>query len=80
MNHLRQTFMANFFDASAKYAEKRATNAPESERQFWLGRAAADRAAGTLKNFRAVELILNLRKKHSSTPAFATLCKNLTTL
>jgi hypothetical protein len=79
MNHLKNTFMANFFDASAKYAERRAANAPESERQFWLGRAAADRAAGTLKKIQAVELILNLRKNHSQTPAFATLCENLTT-
>jgi hypothetical protein len=72
--------MVNFFDASASHAETRATNAPESEKQFWLGRAAADRAAGTLKNFLAVELILKLRKNHCSTPAFATLCDNLKTL
>jgi hypothetical protein len=78
MNHLNQTLMANFFDASAKYAEQRATLAPESEKPFWLGRAAADRAAGTLKNIRAVELVLNLRTKHSSTPALATLCETLT--
>jgi hypothetical protein len=77
MIHLRQTVMANFFSASADYAETRATLAPESERQFWLGRAAADRAAGVLNDIQKVELILKLRKTHCGTVAFAGLCENL---
>ena len=77
MNSLSQTFMANFFSASGIYAATRATLAPESEKQFWLGRAAASKAAGKLADFRKVELILNLQKKHCSNPAFATLCANL---
>jgi hypothetical protein len=79
MNHLNQSLMANFFWSSASYADARATRAPESEKQFWLGRAAAARAAGTLKNISAVELVLKLEKTHCSTPAFATLCENLRT-
>ena len=77
---LRATFTQNFFGASARYAETRATLAPESEKQFWIGRAAADRAAGTLNEIQKVELILKLRKNHCCTPAFAGLCENLKTL
>ena len=76
--HLNQTLMANFFASSASYADTRAIRAPESEKQFWIGRAAAARAAGTLNDIRAVELVLNLEKKHSGTRAFEKLCDNLT--
>jgi hypothetical protein len=72
--------MQNFFGASASYAEKRATLAPESERQFWIGRAAADHAACALNDIRKTELIWKLRKNHCGTPAFAGLCENLRTM
>lgn len=72
--------MANFFGASASYAETRATRAPESEKQFWQGRAASARACGTLTNIRAVELILKLQQKHCSNPKFSEICETLTTL
>jgi hypothetical protein len=71
--------MANFFNASARYSMARAVRAPEAERNFWNGRAAAALAAGTLKDFRAVEVILNLQKKHASNPTFTSLCETLTT-
>lgn len=71
--------MANFFAASAAYSLKRACRAPETERQFWMGRNAAALAAGTLKDFRAVEVILNLQKKHASNPTFASLCETIVT-
>ena len=78
MNHLNKTLMANFFGSAATYADDRVTRAPESEKQFWIGRAAAARAASTLDDIRATELVLNLQKTQCGSPAFATLCENLT--
>jgi len=78
--NLGPSLQANFFGASASYSETRAIRAPESEKQFWLGRAAAARACGIVQNGSAVELVLNLKKKHCSNPKFAELCETLTTL
>jgi hypothetical protein len=77
MSHLNQTLVTNFFGAIAEHDEKRMLRAPQSEKQFWIGRAASNRAAGKSANLRAVEFILKLRRNHCSNPLFATLCQNM---
>jgi hypothetical protein len=80
MNHLRQTFMQNFFSAAAAYAVRREMRAPQSEKQFWAGQTESNLAASKLGDSRATELILRLRKTHCENPAFVNLCKTLPTL
>ena len=78
MSHLNQTLVKNFFDAASEYSARRELKAPASEKQFWIGRTASNEAASRLTgNGHALELILNLRRKHCGNPLFATLCQNL---
>jgi hypothetical protein len=79
MNHLRKSFLSNFFCAAAEYAFRREVRAPQSEKQFWAGQTESNLASSKLDDPRVVELILRLRKKHCENPAFINLCKTLPT-
>ncbi len=72
-----QTIRQTFFSELAAFAYTRASRAPDSERPYWLGRVMADRALAKLKSDKVANVILELRTKHCSTPAFFNLCAKL---
>jgi hypothetical protein len=67
---------ANLFGALLAECERRASNAVESERDFWETRSAALKASQTVNNKQSA-MMLRLLARHPRNAKLKELCENL---